>query len=58
MSSANQLEPNTAGVYVPNHASDPKVRPKVKTYFNHMGVSKNRGIPEWMVYNGKPYLNG
>ena len=20
-----------------------------------MGVSKNRGIPKWMVYNGKPY---
>ena len=24
----------------------------------HMGVSKNRGTPKWMVYNGKPYLNG
>ena len=25
----------------------------------HMGVSKNRGgPPKWMVYNGKPYLNG
>ena len=22
------------------------------------GVSKNRGTPKWMVYNGKPYLNG
>ena len=21
----------------------------------NMGVSKNRGIPKWMVYNGKPY---
>ena len=21
----------------------------------HMGVSKNRGTPKWMVYNGKPY---
>ncbi len=20
----------------------------------HMGVSKNRGTPKWMVYNGKP----
>ena len=20
-----------------------------------MGVSKNKGIPKWMVYNGKPY---
>ena len=23
-----------------------------------MGVSKNSGTPKWMVYNGKPYLNG
>ena len=23
--------------------------------FNHMGVSKNRGTPKWMVYNGKPH---
>jgi len=22
--------------------------------FPHMGVSKNRGTPKWMVYNGKP----
>ena len=21
----------------------------------YLGVSKNRGIPKWMVYNGKPY---
>jgi len=21
-----------------------------------MGVSKNRGTPKWMVYNGKPYF--
>ena len=27
--------------------------------FRHMGVSKNRGTPNWMVYNdGKPYQNG
>ena len=25
---------------------------------SYMGVSKNRGTPKWMVYNGKPYLNG
>ena len=24
----------------------------------NMVVSKNRGIPKWMVYNGKPYSNG
>ena len=23
---------------------------------NYMGVSKNRGTPNWMVYNGKPHL--
>ena len=23
--------------------------------FRDMGVSKNRGTPKWMVYNGKPY---
>ena len=22
----------------------------------YMGVSKNRGTPKWMVYNGKPYF--
>ena len=21
----------------------------------YMGVSKNRGSPKWMIYNGKPY---
>ena len=26
---------------------------KMMTY--HMGVSKNKGTPKWMVYNGKPY---
>ena len=25
------------------------------TIYIYMGVSKNRGIPKWMVYNGKPY---
>ena len=24
----------------------------------NMDVSKNRGTPKWMVYNGKPYYNG
>ena len=23
-----------------------------------LGVSKNKGTPKWMVYNGKPYQNG
>ena len=26
--------------------------------FSYMSVSKNRGTPKWMVYNGKPYYNG
>ena len=24
-------------------------------YAQDLGVSKNRGTPKWMVYNGKPY---
>ena len=27
----------------------------VPTVSIHMGVSKNRGTPKWMVYNGNPY---
>ena len=27
-------------------------------WLGYMGVSKNRGTPKWMVYNGKPYQNG
>ena len=27
-------------------------------YTVHMGVSKNRGTPKWMVYDAKPYSNG
>ena len=23
---------------------------------NYMGVSKNKGTPKWMIYNGKPYF--
>ena len=40
-----------------------KVRPSstnpqtkhLKSTTLHMGVSKNRGTPKWMVYNGKPF---
>ena len=28
---------------------------RVKYGDTHMGVSKNRGTPNWMVYSGKPY---
>ena len=27
----------------------------LSTDYVHRGVSKNRGNPKWMVYNGKPY---
>ena len=28
------------------------------SFMVNMGVSKNRGTPKWMVYNGNPYQNG
>ena len=28
---------------------------KLGSVLTNMGVSKNRGTPKWMVYNGKPY---
>ena len=28
---------------------------QVKIWGWNVGVSKNRGTPKWMVYNGKPY---
>ena len=31
---------------------------KSKTANVDVDVSKNRGTPKWMVYNGKPYSNG
>ena len=39
-----------------NHSSDPQ-QPKTRSRFNgshHLGVSKNRGTPKWMVYKGNP----
>ena len=30
----------------------------IEYHLNFMYVSKNRGTPKWMVYNGKPYQNG
>ena len=29
--------------------------PNVGSIYLHLDVSKNRGTPKWMVYNGKPY---
>ena len=34
--------------------TSPVMIPKVCLVY--MGVSKNRGAPKWMVYNGKPYF--
>ena len=28
---------------------------KMRAWNHEMGVSKNRGTPKWMIYNGKPY---
>ena len=28
---------------------------KIQCVYIYIGVSKNRGTPKWMVYNGKPY---
>ena len=46
-----------------SHVGVNKHRWKVEDIFAissefYMSVSKNRGTPKWMVYNGKPYLNG
>ena len=43
-----------------NHASFPGCQGLFKTFVKavtqlYIGVSKNRGTPKWMVYNGKPY---
>ena len=34
-----------------------KKTPQIQTTDPHMDVSKNRGTPKWMVYNGKPNQN-
>ena len=28
---------------------------QISLFGEYMGVSKNRGTPKWIVYNGKPY---
>ena len=43
----------------PNISSHSKASFLFKTtQKDEVGVSKNRGTPKWMVFNGKPYLNG
>ena len=41
---------NTCHVLVGNHNYV-----LLQLWLYHMGVSKNRDTPKWMVYNGKPY---
>ncbi len=33
----------------------PQCHPSQERRVPYVGVSKNRGTPKWMVYNGKPY---
>ena len=49
------------GGCLPHQLDTKKSRPQVedvKICKDDMGVSKNRGTPKWMVYDGKPYQNG
>ena len=39
----------------PTIASDRPSQHAGVAFFLDMGVSKNRGSPKWMVYDGKPY---
>ena len=38
-----------------NSREDPKVQPELLHFLSYLDVSKNKGTPKWMVYNGKPY---
>jgi len=33
---------------------EPDFQVNAETVWMYMGVSKNRGTPKWMVYNGRP----
>ena len=52
---ATEQAPEKSQVY----SSDAVVYPYIKGVKKNgpMGVSKNRGTPKWMVYNGKPYFS-
>ena len=44
-----------------DHEKCPDEKTPSETYtfiYIYMDVTKNRGTPKWMVYNGKPYKNG
>ena len=56
-----QLQVDETGEWVVDFCdmsmSNPGYKKKIpfKKQQVHMDVSKNRGTPKWMVYNGKPY---
>ena len=52
LSAQRPLEPQVA--YPNNQGILISFKP-LKISLIYMGVSKNRGTPKWMVYNGKPY---
>ena len=44
---------NVAGAYLISHRC---LRSEIEiAKRRYMDVSKNRGTPKWMIYNGKPY---
>ena len=50
-------KPNVAFMYDTGNLKMLAPLQPVNSYKNtfHMDVSKTRGTPKWMVYNGKPY---
>ena len=43
-------------IWVKLGSSSPNRGENKNIWNHHLGVSKNRGTPKWMVYNGKPTL--
>ena len=39
----------------PHKLENSSIHYSTQIFVFYMGVSKNRGTPKWMVYNGKPY---
>ena len=48
----NTPNPNEAGLFLGSHLNK-----KCNENYQGLGVSKNRGTPKWMAYNGKPCWN-
>ena len=53
----SSIAKKTHGLLQPLFSKGDDIYPINTHYFwkVYMGVSKNRGTPKWMVYNGKPY---